>query len=563
LHLFSWLLGKFRGRGPEQSADSRHVSAAQFTGIVAIASDAIISINEQQEVLNFNHGAEEIFGYAAHEIVGQRIELLIPQRFRTTHEAHVHRFGEGPVTSRRMGERREIAGLRKNGEEFPAEASISKLDVEGSRLYTVVLRDITERKRFELAQKFLAEAGSALVSSIDIDKTLETVANLIVPELADWCVIYAQRDDRGVARSAIAHHDPELQQQLRRQSLHLPVTRETHMVHRVLATGAPILLKQVSEGQLREMGENAAHAALLLEIGARSAIWVPMAARGKTTGAIALFWSTTPRLYDENDLALAEEIGRRAGLAIDNAELYRAAQTAIQARDDVLAVVSHDLGNPLSAIRIGTTLLLSNVPKEERETGAWKHIVGIRNSAEQMERLIKDLLEVKRIEAGQLSIERDRVDTRFLIDEAIELLTPIAEGKGVSIKSGVNGSVPQVYADRERLLQAFSNLVGNAVKFTPHGGEVQIAAEQRGDDVVFSVNDTGIGISPEDAQHVFDRYWQAQGRKKGRQGIGLGLVIVRGIVEAHGGRIWLESELGKGSRFYFNIPSWQNQITDE
>jgi len=229
----------------------------------------------------------------------------------------------------------------------------------------------------------------------------------------------------------------------------------------------------------------------------------------------------------------------------------------------VLAVVSHDLGNPLSAIRIGTTLLLSSVPPEERQTGGWKHIVGIRNSAEQMERLIKDLLEVKRIEAGQLSVERARVALAPLIAEAIELLTPIAEGKNIRLVSRLNGDAQAIYADRERILQTFSNLVGNAVKFTPEGGEVQISGHVQGDEVVLTVSDTGIGISREDAAHVFDRYWQAQTRKKGKVGIGLGLVIAKGIVEAHGGRIWVESEPGQGSRFHFTVPTWRNQISEE
>ena len=179
-----------------------------------------------------------------------------------------------------------------------------------------------------------------------------------------------------------------------------------------------------------------------------------------------------------------------------------------------------------------------------------------------MERLIKDLLEVKRIEAGQLSIERDRVAVAPLIAEAIELLTPIAEGKHIMLLPRLNGTVPAIYGDRERLLQTFSNLVGNAVKFTPEGGQVHISAEVRADKVQLTVADSGIGISPKDAPHVFDRYWQAKARKKGKQGIGLGLVIVKGIVEAHGGEVWVESEVGTGSKFHFTVPMWQHQLDE-
>lgn len=546
-----------------RSEDARRISEARFTSIVSIASDAIISVDARQIVLNFNHGAEEIFGYSAGEVLGQPLDLLLPTRYQGAHGAHIEHFGQAPVSARRMAERREISGRRKNGEEFPAEASISKLQVGDSWIFTVVLRDITERKRYEKTQHFLADAGTALGSSLDVQKTLDTVAGLVVPEIADWCVIY-NRDGAGGAtiRSALAHSDPDIQSKLCAVGLHLTGTSESHPVHRVLRTGESVLMPAVTADEIRDMAQDEEYARLIIEIGTTSAIFVPMTARGEIIGAIGMFSSTSSGTFDEEDLALAQEIGNRSALALDNAHLYNAARAAIEARDDVLAVVSHDLGNPLSAIRIGTTLLLSSVPQAERETGGWKHIVGIRNSAEQMERLIKDLLEVKRIEAGQLSIERGRVAVAPLIAEAIELLTPIAEGKDVKLLPKVNGNVPALYADRERLLQTFSNLVGNAVKFTPEGGVVYISAEGKGSEVQLTVADTGIGISPEDAQHVFDRYWQAKSRRKGKQGIGLGLVIVKGIIEAHGGRVWMESEVGKGSSFHFTVPAWNNQFEE-
>jgi PAS domain S-box-containing protein len=462
-----------------------------FRGIVSIASDAIISMSAEQRITHFNRGAEVIFGYTADEVIGQRIELLIPERYRKHHQSHVEKFGESPVTARRMGERNEIVGLRKNGEVFPAEASISKLKLDdGTIVYTVVLRDISERKRLELSQRFLAEAGSALVSSIDTETTLETIRRLVVPQLADSCEIIFDE-----------------------------VRVEPHM----------------SED--------------------RHEIVVPI-----PPGSLVL---KAKRIYDDFDFALAKDLGIRAGLALDNARLYDVAQSAIAARDDILAVVSHDLGNPLSAIRIGTTLLLNTVPKEEREQGAWKHIVGIRNSAAQMERLIRDLLEVKRIEAGQLVIERGRTAVLTLIQESAQLLTPIAEAKQVKLKYDVAEHLPEIYADRERLQQVFSNLVGNAVKFTPAGGEITISASRASDtEICFAVADTGIGIDDDDVGHVFDRYWQAKAKGK-KQGIGLGLVIVKSIVEAHGGNVWVESQIGKGARFSFTIPTWQNQIIED
>jgi PAS domain S-box-containing protein len=531
----------------------------QFYNIINIASDAIITTSEDLSIVNFNTGAEEIFGYTAEEITGQHLNTLIPPRFRSGHNEHVRNFARSGVPARRMGERRQIWGLRKNGEEFPCEASISQLRIEGECLFTVVLRDISDRKRREVTHTLLAQAGEMLAGSLDIDTTLKSVARMIVPEVADWCVVFVVDGNGQLVREAIAHRDAETEKALHETVLLQPVTNPHHPVLQVMARGEAVIIPTMTEEVFVGMAENDDHARILHQTGARSAIVVPMIARNETRGAIALFSTRERRDFDADDLALAEELARRAALALDNARLYRKARAAIEARDDVLAVVSHDLGNPLSAIRIGTTLLLSTLTEEERETGGWKHIVGIRNSAEQMERLIKDLLEVKRIEAGQLSVERDKVSVEPLVSEAIELLSGIAEGKDIKLRSAVPGGVSAIYADRERILQTFSNLVGNAMKFTPAGGEVRIEAEAHEGHVVFSVVDNGPGIAPADLPHVFDRYWQAKARRRGRQGIGLGLVIVKGIVEAHGGKVWVESELGTGSRFSFSVPVWSDR----
>ena len=555
----SGFLARILDRLRDGRAGAPTLSESKFSLIINIASDAIITTAEDLKIINFNSGAEEIFGYTAEEVAGKDINLLIPSRFHVAHNQHVRDFARSGVAARRMGERRQILGLRKNGEEFPAEASISQLREGDQCLFTVVLRDISERRRREVTHTLLAQAGEILAGSLDTDVTLNSVARLIVPQVADWCVVYVLDDEGRLIREAIAHYDGIIEKQLNDEVRLKPVTNPAHPVWQVIQKGEAFVLDEISRELFSAMAENEHHAEILQKTGAHSAIIVPMIARQEMRGAIAFFGTAQRRAFDQEDHALAEELARRAALALDNARLYRNARAAIEARDDVLAVVSHDLGNPLSAIRIGTTLLLSTLPEEEKQTGGWKHLVGIRNSAEQMERLIKDLLEVKRIEAGQLSVERDRASVAPLVNEAIELLANIAEGKNVELRAVIPNELPPIYADRERVLQAFSNLVGNAVKFTPPGGVVRIEAEARDDTVIFSVADTGTGISEADLPHVFDRYWQAKSRRRGRQGIGLGLVIVKGIVEAHGGKIWAESEVGVGSRFSFSLPVWSDR----
>ncbi|MGH7504679.1 MAG: ATP-binding response regulator [Longimicrobiales bacterium] len=241
--------------------------------------------------------------------------------------------------------------------------------------------------------------------------------------------------------------------------------------------------------------------------------------------------------------AEAEETARRMEL------LVRQAEAATRARDDVLATVSHDLKNPLGTIFTSATLLLE-VPLDEEQRA--KQLGIIRRTAERMNRLIQDLLDVSRMEAGRFSVEAlpDRVGT--LIDEALEMLEPLAAGRGVTLVDGANDRDRRVLADHDRILQVLSNLVGNAVKFTPAGGSVMIGVEADGDAMRFSVRDQGPGIPAEHLDRIFDRFWQAD--RKGGEGAGLGLAIARGIVEAHRGRIWAESETGAGATFFFTLP---------
>jgi PAS domain S-box-containing protein len=237
--------------------DQLRVSEARFAGIVGIASDAIVSIDESMRIVLYNQGAETIFGWTAEEALGRPLDLLLPERFRAVHREHIARFSAAPIAARRMGERQEIAGLRKNGEEFPAEASISKLDTETGRLFTVVLRDATERRRIERSQRFLARAGQLLVTSLDVATTLRSVAELAVEFLADCCVIYDAGDTGGVRRLETLHADPRyagLMDELRNAPLD---PRYPHPAIAVLETGVAELIPYVTEAYLVDTAASA------------------------------------------------------------------------------------------------------------------------------------------------------------------------------------------------------------------------------------------------------------------------------------------------------------------
>lgn len=227
-----------------------------------------------------------------------------------------------------------------------------------------------------------------------------------------------------------------------------------------------------------------------------------------------------------------------------------ALKRAVRAREEVVAVVSHDLRNPLGTISAGAELLLDLDLPPERER---EHLSGIRRAAERMNRMIRDLLDVSRIEAGGLSVDARPIPVSRLVDDAEEMARPLAREASLRLETKVEYDLPRVRADRDRILQVFSNLAGNAVKFTPEGGRIRLGARRSDGEVVFEVADSGPGISPEDQEHLFDRFWQVD--RSDREGAGLGLTIVRGIVEAHDGRVWVESEPGEGSRFRFALPA--------
>jgi len=259
--------------------------------------------------------------------------------------------------------------------------------------------------------------------------------------------------------------------------------------------------------------------------------------------------SDSGRRYAAADLAVAQDMARRAALAIDNARLYREAQEAVRARDSVLGVVSHDLRNPLTAVLLNADAILQD-PTLSLPEWAADGLGMIVRSAEAMEHLIRDLLDVARIESGQLRVSPRPHDPGRLVLDATELFTPLAEERGVHLVGIPPERAPLVRADRDRALQVFSNLVGNALKFTPPDGVVTVGAAADGGAVRFWVRDTGPGIPESEFPFLFDRFWQGSGR---REGAGLGLPIARGIVEAHGGRVWVESEIGVGTTFHFTL----------
>ncbi|MEJ7759337.1 MAG: ATP-binding protein [Gemmatimonadaceae bacterium] len=273
---------------------------------------------------------------------------------------------------------------------------------------------------------------------------------------------------------------------------------------------------------------------------------------GQMLGVIQL-WDKKEGDFDESDEAVLTQLAQLASVALENARLFKAAQEATRARDDLVAIVSHDLRNPLHTIHMAASFLLEVAPATDRRVMARRQLEVIQRAATRANRLIKDLLDVARIQAGGLAVDPVSVDVNSLVLEAMESASPLAGASQINVLTDVEAGAGSARADRERVLQVFANLIGNAIKFTPKGGEIRIQAKAAGAEVNFTVVDTGPGIPQENLAHVFDRYWQAKSTAK--LGTGLGLSIAKGIVEAHGGRIWVESPPQSGAAFSFTLPA--------
>jgi PAS domain S-box-containing protein len=542
-------------RGRTRAEQLLRASQAQLAGILAIAADAIITIDDSHSILHFNRGAEEIFGYPANEVIGKPIELLLPESALGMHRAHVDRFAGSHEDARRMGERREIAGRRRNGEEFPADASISKLPTPTGMLFCVVLRDATEQKRREQNDRILVVAGARLAASLDYHATLRVAAELAVPTVCDWCVLDViepgHGDTRTLRRVASVHHDAERDQILRQLEERGLDWDAPSAVIDVLRTGEPLLLPEVSDPWLEAHSNDAEEFATTQRLGLRSLLIVPLRAREEVLGAMAMGRAANRRPFDEVDLNLARAIGYRVALAIDNALHYGAERRATMARDELLAIVSHDLRNPAAAISMCARALTQHSPisAEERES-----MLGtIAQSAEWMRRLMQDLVDVASIEAGRLSVLPEPQPVEPIITATLEVFSARAREHSTVLRSEIPASLPWIKADRSRVMQVLANLVDNALKFTPDGGHIVVSVEARKAEVEFTVQDSGPGIPPQHLPHLFDRFWHARVDTL-THGSGLGLAIARGIIGAHGGRIWVDTEPDKGSTFRFTLP---------
>ena len=431
-----------------------------------------------------------------------------------------------------------------------------RLDIEDEASPGEVARAQLARVEAESAQRriaFLYQATGALFASpLDESRRLTVLADLVVPDLADWCFVDLF-DGGSFERVAAAHWDPDRQERAR-----LLVGRRGDVgdegvgLGRVRRSGQAELV-QLGATASREAWVDADHLRLLGEVDVKSLVVAPLRGTAGIIGALTLVFAESARQHIADDLALARDLAQRASLALDNARLYESTRAGQKLQEELLAIVSHDLRNPLNTILLGAkgivALRRGDTPDQVRSFAE-----RILRAGDQMKGLIDDLLTFGTIERGGLHVAPQPCSASLLLSRAHDLVQLVAARAGIALVPELPDGEVDVLADENRVLQVLSNLLGNAVKFSPPRGHIRVGAQvgASGTDVVFWVADEGAGIPPGLKDRVFERYFKVEGT--GRGGTGLGLYIARSIVEAHGGRIWVESEPGRGSTFHFTLP---------
>ncbi len=557
-----WLRSAYRNRARALAAVTE-----QFDFLHAVTqnlSDGICAFDAEGRLTFMNPAAARMLGWSQEERLGEPVHSIVHARGPDDAVPKKSCPWLAVLSTGRPHRDHDTLLTRKDGSLLPASCAISPIWKE-SRVSGLVLsfQDFSRHR-------FLEETSRLLEDSSDPEAMLRSVARLAVGSLGNWCTV-ALVDSGGRPRLVALETAEPGKQDVARDLLETarnlggpsassykpdryPIDlMAEHGVGRVLRTGEAELVRGDSSGEIQAAG---AREELLCGVAVESSMGVPMRARGRLLGAIGVAVAGPGRRFDEQDLAVGEELARRCALAVDNAALTRSAQEGQRARDEALAVVSHDLKGPLANILMASATLekvLDKLAPGKEGDPARRSSRVVTRCAGRMARLVEDLQDFASIEAGRFSIVRAPHAPAAIAREAVESFQPMAEERGVLLVANFSQESLAIQCDRDRIIQVLSNLLANAIQASLRGGTVTVSVSEAAGQAVFSVEDAGPGIPPDELPSIFDRY--RRGRLSHYKGAGLGLAIARKIVELHGGRIWAESTLGHGSAFRFRLPA--------
>ncbi len=418
----------------------------------------------------------------------------------------------------------------------------------------ISFNDVTALRKSQATQHLLVQAGTALADTLDHAQVLERIVRLVVPEFAHWCVVQVL-DEQHLAAPIAAHSDPAKEASIERLYEQYPLSRDAMPILRqVLDQGQTLLIKDCDDPLFEQLVVAPGQREHLTHLGCDAILLVPLIARSNIVGMITFVSITGGRHYDADAIGLAEELARRAAMAIDNARLYAETQRALQSRDDLFSAVTHDLQNPLSAIQ-GYAQLLQRRAKRlnlEQPQRLLDGLEQIERSALKMGRQINELLDFARIRSGlQLELHPVLCDVIALLRQVVAEQDQVSHLHTVVVLCSVESVVGMF--DQERLERVFNNLIANAIKYSPSGGRVIVKAELDADRLRIAISDQGIGIPAAELPAIFQRFYRASNVGTIR-GSGIGLMSARSIVAAHGGTITVDSQLDHGTTFTLFLP---------
>jgi signal transduction histidine kinase len=410
-----------------------------------------------------------------------------------------------------------------------------------------------EQRRAQSTLTLLADASALLGRSLDIPTIAVTLAELVAPSVADGCVVdLSTEDGTALRRVAICYPEHREQEARYRGVLYPREMGSGSLAQQAVRTGQPVLLSHVSRGELEGLAQAPEALTLPRDAHARAVLLVPLVHRERVLGVLTVFSRERPLGFTER--ALVQELGRRAGSAVENARLFHEAQEAIRVRDEFLSIASHELKTPLTPLQLHLHRLQRTVASAGGETVPTEQVARVVDVAQRqtrrLARLVNELLDISRIRLGRLELHREQMNLGEVVREVVARLadepTWLAGQHTLHVEGAVTG-----WWDPSRLEQVVGNLLSNAVRYG-QGKPVDVTVREREGAAWLVVRDRGIGIAPEALQRIFERFERAASRNYG--GLGLGLYITRQIVEAHGGTISVESELGVGSTFTVKLP---------
>jgi PAS domain S-box-containing protein len=529
---------------------------ARYRSLIELSPDAVLIL--QDDCIRYcNPAGLTLFGVPSLEaILGEPVGAFLQVHDRAPSMARLRAIWETgrpepPCYSR---------ACRRDGALLDVESRLGPCTHRGKAAIQVVIRDITERKRLEKGLRFLSDASAALTAPLDYESTLQKVASLAVPSFADWCTVDLAEPGGLLRRVAVAHVDPakvRLAQELPQR--YPPDPEAPHGAYRVLRTGASAMMAEIPDAMLAQAARDKEHLRILRELGLKSGMCVPLQASQKPLGVFTFIAADSGKKYTPTDLAFAEELCRRAAIAIENVQLYADLRRADRLKDEFLAMLAHELRNPLAPLR--NALHIMKQPSAQEGV-----IVQCRELAERqvqhMARLLDDLLDVSRVSRGKIELRKERVDLAAVLQGTVEGVRPLIEERGHQFTLALPSQPLWVEGDPARLEQVLTNLLNNAAKYTDPGGQIWLSANRDSDKIVFRVRDTGIGITPDMLPRIFELFVQAKRRvDRSQGGVGIGLTLVRKLVELHGGSIEASSAgLGRGSEFVVRLPALTGEL---